>query len=232
MRTLISTVYILLGVCIVAIAFKSSSKHRIRASNLPRKLERSVLRLLENDNDLLVYKDIETPKFGVKSLDEIKVATSKSSDKNINKADVKSKVKSASTFGSMTIEDLKKRMIPLENAEGKPLPQRTEDLNGINPFVPLLFSSIPFAMAFGGYTLSSYLTANFAVQFLSSDVYTLQRIAIVARNILVGMTTLATTFCGVIGLGLFLLGLTVGLGVLKGELDPNKNDINVNKTSP
>ena len=139
--------------------------------------------------------------------------------------------KTSATFGSMTIDDLKKRMIPLENNLGKPLPKRTEDLNGINPVVPILFSSFPFLMAFGGYKLSSYLSAHFAVQFLASDIYTLQRIAIVARNILVGLTTLGTTFCGVIGLGLFALGITVGFGVLKGELDPNKKDINVNDIS-
>lgn len=228
MRTLISTSWVVLIACSYVIALRNQPMyHTSRNQNFPHKREVLILRLRDNDNDLLVYNDDEKPKFGIKSLDEIKAASNKP---NGNKVDVKSKVKSSSTFGSMTIDDLKKRMIPLENAEGKPLPQRTEDLNGINPLVPLLFSSVPFAMAFGGYKISSYLTANFAVQFLSSDVYTLQRIAIVARNILVGMTTLATTFCGVIGLGLFILGVTVGVGVLKGELDPNKNDINVNKT--
>ena len=203
--------------------------HISRASKFLHKREDLILHLRDNDNNLLEYNDDEKPKFGFKSLDEIKAVSTKP---NVNNVDFKNKVKSSSTFGSMTIEDLKKRMIPLENAEGKPLPQRTEDLNGINPLVPLLFSSIPFAMAFAGYKVSSYLTANFAVQFLTSDIYTLQRISIVARNVLVGMTTLATTFCGVIGLGLFILGVTVGVGVLKGELDPNKNDIDVNKASP
>jgi hypothetical protein len=38
-----------------------------------------------------------------------------------------------------------------------------------------------------------------------------------------GMSTLATGFCGVISLGgLVLLGIAVTVGVAKGELDPNK----------
>ena len=36
-----------------------------------------------------------------------------------------------------------------------------------------------------------------------------------------GMSTLATGFCGVISLGLVLLGIAVTVGVAKGELDPN-----------
>jgi hypothetical protein len=98
-------------------------------------------------------------------------------------------------------------------------------LNGINPLTPILFSLVPFSMMVLGYQLSNYLTLNFAVSFLYSDLYTIQRLAVVARNVIVGLTILATAFCGVIGLGLFLLGMTVLIGILKGELNPNKVDL-------
>lgn len=41
----------------------------------------------------------------------------------------------------------------------------------------------------------------------------------------VGITTLASGFTGVISIGLFLLGITVAIGVAKGELDPNNEKI-------
>jgi len=123
----------------------------------------------------------------------------------------------------MSIEDLNSRMKKREviAEPGKwDLPQKKEDLNGINPITPLFFSAVPAAMAFVGWQVSRYLTANFAIQFVDSDIYPVQRLAIVARNVVVGITTLATGFSGVVSLGLFLLGIAVAIGVLKGELDP------------
>jgi hypothetical protein len=121
-------------------------------------------------------------------------------------------------------------MVKLEGSESKPLPRKLEDLNGINPLIPLLGSAVPFAMAYAGYQLSVYLTANFAVGFLSSDIYPVQRAAIVARNIMVGFSTLATAFSGVIGVGLLALGVVVAAGVMRGELDPNKKPVGVDRT--
>jgi len=46
-----------------------------------------------------------------------------------------------------------------------------------------------------------------------------------------GLTTPATTFSFVIGVGLVILGLTVGVGVIKGELDPNKKPIEGSQTN-
>jgi len=134
------------------------------------------------------------------------------------------KEKPSATFGSMSIEDLKSRMKERESlAEpGKwDLPQRKEDLNGINPITPLFFSALPAGMAFVGWQVSRYLTANFAIQFVESEIYPVQRLAIVSRNVVVGITTLATGFSAVVSLGLFLLGIAVAIGVLKGELNPN-----------
>ena len=183
------------------------------------------LSLTTNDdttNDLLKYKATsDQPKFGVKKLDEVKSSTSSQVIPPVEK------FKTSATFGSLTVADLKKKMIKIDSTEFKPLPVRTEDLNGINPLIPLFSSTVPFTFAYFGFQLSSYLSAHFAVGFLASDIYTLQRIAIVARNIVVGLATLATAFSAIIGFGLLALGLTVGVGVLKGELDPTKKDVDI-----
>ena len=134
----------------------------------------------------------------------------------------KEKIKSA-TFGSLSIDDLKGRMVKNEATKRgwDDLPKRTEDLNGINPVTTILFSAFPAVVCYLLTTLASYLTNNFAVQYLNSELYPVQRIAIVARNLVVGLVTLGGGFCGIIAVGLLVLGVTVAVGVAKGELDPN-----------
>lgn len=73
-----------------------------------------------------------------------------------------------------------------------------------------------------GWKLSNYLSAHFAINFVTSEFYPVQRLAIVARNVIVGITTLGTGFSGLIAMGLLALGVAVSIGVAKGELDPNK----------
>lgn len=60
-------------------------------------------------------------------------------------------------------------------------------------------------MAFLGWQATAWLIANFAVDFIDSDIYTVQRLAIVSRNIVVGIFTLATGFSGVISLGIEII---------------------------
>ena len=76
-------------------------------------------------------------------------------------------------------------------------------------------------MSAAGYKLTVYMTANFGVSLLGSDYYPIQRFAVVARNIVVGISTLGTTFSFIISIGLVGLGVAVTNGVAKGELDPN-----------
>ena len=125
------------------------------------------------------------------------------------------------------------------------LKQKLEDLNGIEPSRPLQFSIVAALMAVIGWQITSFLSSHFAIEFVDSEIYPMQRIAIVARNIVVGIMTLGkrfcvyillkclacvtylcniegTTFSGVIAIGLVFLSVRVALGVSKGELDPNK----------
>eukprot|EP01035_Chromulina_nebulosa_P019266 gene19266-25123_t len=110
--------------------------------------------------------------------------------------------------------------------------QEKEDLNGINPVIPIIFSVVPAGMAYVGWQLSAYLGTHFAIQFLDSDIYPIKRAAVVARNLIVGISTLATGFSAVVSIGLFALGITVAIGIIRGELNPNftKND-NIDNTS-
>lgn len=124
-------------------------------------------------------------------------------------------------FGSYTIDKIKNFDSGRKFSNA---PVKKEDLNGVNPLITTFASIIPAGMSFVGWKVSSYLADNFAVQFLDSDIYPVQRAAVVARNLVVGISTLATGFSGVVAIGLFILGITVGIGVLKGELDPTKEN--------
>jgi hypothetical protein len=95
----------------------------------------------------------------------------------------------------MSIEDLKSRYVKRDGPmkSWSDLPKRTEDLNGINPATTILFSAFPAVVCYLLTNLTTYLTAHFAVQFLSSDLYPVQRLAIVVRNLVVGLTTYAVS---------------------------------------
>ncbi len=130
----------------------------------------------------------------------------------------------------MSIDDLKDRMVESEygTQSWENLPDRKEDLNGINPTTTILFSVFPVLASFGLFKLSAFLTDTFALDYIDSSIYPVQRLAIVARNLVVGLSTLATGFTGVIGVGLFVLGCRVAYGVLTGELDPDKDNVSGN----
>jgi hypothetical protein len=124
------------------------------------------------------------------------------------------KKKEGAVFGSLSIEDLNARLQETEPA-GKPLKleQKLEDLNGIKPSTPFQFSAVAALMAYGGFKITSYMTDNFAVQLLDSELYPVQRFATFSRNIVVGILTLGTSFSAIICLGLIGLGIAVTSGV-------------------
>eukprot|EP01038_Epipyxis_sp_PR26KG_P008005 gene8005-10848_t len=195
---------------------------------------------IENIDDRFQLKDsiieeINSPKLSVKTLDEIQNQQrekKQSETESLNKKQKASPPTSynkfsnaitnteakLSPFGSLTANELQnlKSEKPIRKV------QKKDDLNGIDPLTPLSFSIVPVIMSYIGWQMATYFAGHFAIEFVSSDIYPIQRAAIVARNIVVGLFTLASGFSGVIGLGLFLLGLTVGVGVIKGELDPKK----------
>ena len=206
--------------------------------------------LVDDDDDrpkLTMAEDNDKPRALIRSLDELTKETASSSSSSSSSSSASSrkaasfstlkssgltnrendrkdeKMATSATFGSMSIDDLKSRYVKRDGPmkSWSDLPKRTEDLNGINPVTTILFSAFPAVVCYLLTMLTTYLTAHFAVQFLSSDLYPVQRLAVVVRNLVVGLTTLASGFCGIISVGLFALGATVALGVIKGELDPN-----------
>jgi hypothetical protein len=99
--------------------------------------------------------------------------------------------------------------------------QQARDLNGVNPTVTILASFFAFGMAFGLWSLTQYLGDLFLSHPVSADApYAFSRIASVFRNAIMGLSSLASGFSLVTGIGVFSLGVRVAYGVITGELDP------------
>ncbi len=91
--------------------------------------------------------------------------------------------------------------------------EQARDLNGVNPTVTILASFFAFGMAFGLWTLTQFLAELFLTHPMSPDApYAFTRIASVFRNAIMGLTSLASGFSLVSGLGVFLLGVRVAYG--------------------
>lgn len=99
--------------------------------------------------------------------------------------------------------------------------EAARDLNGVNPGVTIVASFFAFGMAYGFWSLTQFLAGVFLTHPVPEDApYAFARAANVFRNVVMGMTSLASGFAAVSGLGVFLLGCRVAYGVMIGELDP------------
>jgi hypothetical protein len=91
--------------------------------------------------------------------------------------------------------------------------EAARDLNGVNPTVTILASFFAFGMAFGFWAATQYLAALFLSHPVSADApYAFSRMASVFRNVVMGLSSLASGFSFVSGLGVFLLGVRVAYG--------------------
>ena len=98
--------------------------------------------------------------------------------------------------------------------------EAARDLNGVNPVVALSGSFFALGVAAGLWYATRELGTFFALHPVDSEVYFVIRASQVVRNVAMGLISLASGFFGVTGLGIFLLGVRVAYGVIKGELDP------------
>ena len=98
--------------------------------------------------------------------------------------------------------------------------EEARDLNGVNPLVCIGGAVFAWLCSGGLWAFTSYLGILFATHTVDTDVYFIQRTVGVFRNVVMGLSSLASGFFGVVGIGIFLLGVRVGYGVLVGELDP------------
>ena len=98
--------------------------------------------------------------------------------------------------------------------------EEARDLNGVNPLVCIGGAAFAWACAGALWFFTTYLGALFATHPFETDIYFIQRLTQVFRNAIMGLSSLASGFFGVVGVGIFLLGVRVGYGVMTGELDP------------
>lgn len=214
-----------------AISFKLVNYNKIRNSmclNLSQQqLRMSSLEDSERPKMNLIDQS-DKPKFAIKGLDELepvrKPEPFSTSTPKSRLEEKMTKREPKKPFGNLTMDELRKEK--LKNVRKRTNEEKLQQLNGIEPAKPLSFAIVPAIMSVGFWKVSNYLAAHFAIQFVNADLYPVQRIAVVARNIVVGMTSLAAGFSGVISLGLIALGVRVAVGIAKGELDPNKSNGN------
>ncbi|KAL7544235.1 hypothetical protein ACHAWF_007613 [Thalassiosira exigua] len=98
--------------------------------------------------------------------------------------------------------------------------EEARDLNGVNPLVCIGGAAFAWACAGALWFFTTYLGVLFASHPLETDAYFVERLAGVFRNMVMGLSSLASGFFGVVGIGIFLLGVRVAYGVVTGELDP------------
>lgn len=98
--------------------------------------------------------------------------------------------------------------------------EEARDLNGVNPLVCIGGAAFSWMCAGGLWFFTTYLGVMFASHPVDTDVYFIQRTVGVFRNVVMGLSSLASGFFGVVGVGIFLLGVRVAYGVMTGELDP------------
>lgn len=109
---------------------------------------------------------------------------------------------------------------PKSDEEKRAAIEEARNLNGVNPVVTIIGAIVALAMAGGLWFLTNYLGEFFALHPVESELYIVERITAVFRNVVIGLVSLASGFFGVTGMGIFLLGARVAYGVVTGELDP------------
>ena len=106
------------------------------------------------------------------------------------------------------------------DAERRAAIAEAQNLNGVNPVTTLFGAFFALACSVGLWWLTQSLAAYFALHPSDSDIYFVERVTLLSRNIIMGLSALASGFFGVTGMGILLLAIRVGFGVVTGELDP------------
>lgn len=108
------------------------------------------------------------------------------------------------------------------DAERKAAIAEAQNLNGVNPVTTLFGSIFALLCAAGLWYATQSLAEYFALNPPDpNDAYFVVRVTSVSRNVVMGLSALASGFFGVTGFGILLLALRVGWGVITGELDPS-----------
>ena len=191
------------------LSFDDDIKRRIIAS----KLDDSTTVLFSNSKDKKeeneTFEFAATNTVNARLMKELETSISATSNPGVKNESLK---KIGGIFNGGRVRSDEERRRALKEAR---------DLNGVNPFVCLGASSACFALSFALWKATSIITEYLTMNPIESELYVVQRIAAVLRNVVIGITSLGSGFCGVIGFGLLLLGFRVAYGVyVTGELDP------------
>jgi hypothetical protein len=101
----------------------------------------------------------------------------------------------------------------------------SDDLNGINPLTPLSSAAFAGFISFLFWRITIGLATAFNNVHLETDFYPAQRLFNIASTAFVGITALGAGVIGVTAVGLLGLTMRVTLGIMSGELDPNKQRV-------
>jgi Protein of unknown function (DUF3082) len=108
------------------------------------------------------------------------------------------------------------------DAERRAAIAEAQNLNGVNPVTTFFGSVFALLCAAGLWFATQALAEYFALHPSDpTDAYFVVRVTAVSRNVIMGISALASGFFGVTGFGILLLALRVGWGVVTGELDPS-----------
>jgi Protein of unknown function (DUF3082) len=108
------------------------------------------------------------------------------------------------------------------DAEREAAIEDARDLNGISPVTAFVGAGIALGGGILLWTFTNFMAEYFALRPVENitEVYFLQRVTYVYRNIMIGLVSLCAGFFGVTGFGILLLAIRVSYGVIIGELDP------------
>jgi hypothetical protein len=116
------------------------------------------------------------------------------------------------------------------DAERRAAIAEAQNLNGVNPVTTLFGAVFALVCSVALWWSTQSLAIYFAIHPADSDIYFVERVTLLSRNVIMGLSALASGFFGVTGLGILLLAIRVGYGVVTGELDPTPIVTNSSKT--
>jgi len=200
-----------------ALASPDEQERKIKASKLPER--ETALQNDETDQEEMATAMAATGTINERLMQELEDAANK--EKFGPKTSMGKKMSLAGLRGGRE-KTPEEREAALEEAR---------NLNGVNPLICIAGGVFAFAVAAGLWYATNELAAFFALHPVETDVYFVQRLSSVFRNIIMGLISLASGFFGVTGMGIFMLGVRVAYGIAQGELDPTplKKKINTDK---
>lgn len=201
--------------CVVRLASEDDSSSQIRSTVDVDSVEKRFTAASAEKSEILITPGEQTVQDDTVSS---KAVTSSVNDRLMS--EIQASVDKEKYGSGKTREYFKEFRSQKSEEERQRSIEEARDLNGVNPLVCIGGAAFAWACAGVLWFFTTYLGALFASHPFETDVYFIQRLTQVFRNVVMGLSSLASGFFGVVGVGIFLLGVRVGYGVMTGELDP------------